>query len=214
MAQYGDENGELYGGAIVDIDDHIGDAQSRLMVPFANKTDVRNLIAIKAERWQMFDNVVTDLRTIWAIESAFGDVQDKLGAILNFSRLGFSDADYRIYQRAKAEVLIPSRRTLPGLLTLVRTLLNDDVRTIDYESFFPKAYLLTIESLTDDEQMVFLLFLSVARPTTYNGQIGVAATTNFGYADESGAVPTTTGAFGDESGAVGGGAPYSYILVI
>ncbi len=124
MAEWGDFWSEEWGGALAQILSHEADAVDRLKFHLDSKPNAENLVTIFADRWQQFENVVSDLFTLFDIDNAFGDIQDKLGSLFNLSRAGFLDDDYATFLRAKAQVLLPKRRTLPGLLELVRALLG------------------------------------------------------------------------------------------
>ena len=214
MAQWGDQWGELWGGAIATIDDHEEQAIERLKFHLRDKVNAERITGIFAERWQILENFLADLFTTFDIDNAFGDVQDKIGSLLGLGRQGADDDTYRVYQRTKSLILIPNRRTVEGLLTMTRSLLNDDLRSIDFEETYPKAYTLTIEDITTDEEIVFLQFLRLARPTTYNGVILVEPEPAFGFDDSTATVVTTTLGFDSSAAPPSFGGPYAHVVVL
>ena len=124
MAEYGDDWGEEYGGPIATIDTHEQDAQNRLIFRYQNAANMKAVQQIFAERWQQIENVLADIITLFDLDTAADDWQDKLGQILNVARSGFDDADYRNLQLTKANAVIPGRRTVEGLLAIARALLG------------------------------------------------------------------------------------------
>ena len=180
MAEWGDQWGDLWGGKIVEIPNHEEQAKDRLIAFFKSKQKVVDLIGIYAERWQIIENVFEDLRTLFDLDNAFGDIQDKLGSILGIDRMGVDDTQYRVFLKARAELFIPKRRTVEGLLQLTRALLNDTIRTIGYIEHYPKTFIMTISGITSDEERFFRLFLKHSRPATYNGSIIIVPIPAFG----------------------------------
>lgn len=124
MAEWADFWSDEWGGAASTIETHEADAIDRLKFHLSGQPDVESLTGIFAERWQIIDNFLSDLLTLVGLDASFGDVQDKLGSLLNVPRQGFDDDDYRNLLRTKALILLRKRRTVEGLLELARSLLG------------------------------------------------------------------------------------------
>ena len=153
--EWGDEWGELWGGAINSIEDHDEQAVDRLSAPFRDQT-MQDLVKIYANRQQAIDNIISDMPTRFNIEAAAAGDQDVLGEVEGIDRLGFSDDFYQVMLRTQAHIVIPGRRTIEGLLSMVRSLLNDNTRPIDYRESAIKTYILTLFDLTADVQSGYL----------------------------------------------------------
>lgn len=213
MPQWGDEWGELWGDAIATIETHEEDANNRYTSKFKDATILKGLTSVFSRRHQAMENVLRGMAPdmLYRLDTSYGTQLDTLGERLFLPRLGFDDASYRVYLAAQAQILLPERRTMPGLLRLVRALLNDNVRNIDYEEAYPKGFKLSAE-FTIEEVAIFLRFVKHARPATYNGAFIVTPTGAFGYGDVTGTVAPTTGAFGDASSTIVVGGPYGFLV--
>ncbi len=116
--------GNLLEGALVTIDNHEDAAAYRLVPKLRNKQTVRDLAEVIGARVQILEDVFEDIRTQLSFNSASANMLDLIGGVLGLNRQGFSDADYKTFLRAKAEILIPKRRNLEGLLSLARALMG------------------------------------------------------------------------------------------
>lgn len=210
--EWGDEWGQLWGGAIADIDNHAEVARSRVIGRFREKPNFTALLNIMSERWQRIENMLADILTVHSIDGAFGAIQDDLGEVLRYSRKGFGDDFYRVLLRTMASVIIPRRRTVEGLLTALRSILNDNTRTITYVETPPKAYRVTLSDLTAAEISILPFFIGVTRPITYNGSTIISTSGGFQFGDTTGALTPTGGGYADDSGAVPGGGEFAYLI--
>ncbi len=192
MAEWADEWGELWGGAISTIETHEEDAGDRWQFLLRDKETLRDLSGIFAARWQRIDNILADIQTLFDIASGSGFALDAIGDAIGISRLGFDDSFYRVLLATQSGIVIPGRRTVEGLLTMVRSLLNDDVRQIIYKEFVIKTFTLEVEGLTSEELEFFPRFLRLTKPATYNAQFIASESDGF-VCDDSTATIVVTG---------------------
>lgn len=197
MAEWADEWGELWGGAIDTIETHATDAGDRLQFLLRDKQTVRDLVGIFAERWQAIDNILADIRTLYDIEAGTGFALDSIGEDIGISRLGFDDSFYRVLLATQSGIVIPGRRTVEGLLRMVRSLLNDDIRQIIYKESPIKTFTVEVEDLTAEELEFFPRFLALTKPATYIAQFIASASDGFVYDDSTSTVTVTGNGFAD-----------------
>lgn len=212
MAEWGDPWGELWGGAIATIEDHGEQAVDRL--PFFHK-DKAPQIAIQeiyAERWQRIENILSDIETLFDIERGTGFALDAIGENIGISRLGFDDSFYRVLLDTQSSIVIPGRRTVEGLLTMMRALLNDDIRPIIYKESPIKTYTVELVDLTADEIGLVQRFGPLAKPATYNGFFISSASDGFVFDDSTATITVSGEGFADATGTIDVGGGYSYII--
>ncbi len=212
MPKWGDEWGELWGGAISPIETHKEDAQARLLYQFVDATNLISLVCDLAVRAQPIENALNDFIALHDIPTAYGFLLDDLGELLGTPRQGFGDEDFRLRLLVTAQILLPSRRTVTGLLTMVRTLVDDPAKNIDLTELYPKAFILEVEDLTFDEASLLAPFISKAKPATYNGTFLVVPVDAFGFDDSTATVVTTTFGFGDSTATIVAGGPFAGIF--
>jgi len=212
MAEYGDEYGELFGGAVAPIEDHEGEAIDRLPFDFKNKETQRAWARVISDRYQRIENVLADIRTIHDIDTAAESIQDTLGEVLGISRQGFADPFYEVLLRTQASIVIPGRRTVEGMLTMIRALLNDDIRAIDYREKPIKTYIVTLFDLSDTELAIFPRFLKLTKPATYNASYVAADADAFVFDDATAAITVTGEGFADSTGAIDVGGPFAFVM--
>ncbi len=211
MSDWGDDWGEDWGGTPAPITSHKNDAIARLIVQF-KKPNIEKLVCVPGERAQTIETVLGNIAELFDIDSAFGRYQDILGTILDHPRNSNTHAEYRVFLKARRQI-IKRRNTVEDLLTITRALVNDDNRNISYTDTFPKAYKLEVENLTEAEIIAFIPFLKLSKPATYIGKFIVTPLSAFGMSDKTGAIPTTNFGFGDASGTIPGlGGPLAYII--
>jgi len=214
MAAYGEEHGELLGGATSTITTHEDDIANRWSEPLITKPQLDKLARIFGERSQRLENVIFDLLGQHDIDGAFGQLQDDIGAVLRLLRQGFGDDRYRVFLRTQAQIVLPNRRTVTGILGMIRSLLDDDVRDIELNEVYPKAFLLVVEDLTDEEIQTFPAFVRLAKPATYNAQFINVDSDAFGYSDATAAVVTTKLGFDNASAPPSFGGDYGFVIPI
>ncbi len=214
MSEYGDEYGELYGGAIATIEDHEGEAIDRFPGDFKKKETHRAWARVIADRWQRIENILADIRTIHDIDTSAGGIQDTLGEVLGISRQGFEDAFYEVMLRTQALIVIPNRRTVEGMLSMIRSLLNDDARPIEYRETPIKTFIVTLFDLTDDEIALFPRFLRLTKPATYVAAFVAADSNGFVMDDSTGSVLITGEGFSDSTLTINVGGPFAFVLPV
>lgn len=214
MAEWGDPWEELYGGAISTIEDHEGEARGRLPFFFKDKVTMNTVTDIYAARWQAIENILSEIQTVYDIRTGSGAELDAIGENIGISRLGFDDAFYRVLLATQSGIVIPGRRTVEGLLTMVRALLNDDTRPIIYSEFPIKSFLVEIVDLTADELEFFPEFLRLTKPATYRAQFIASKTTGFVHDDSSATVTVTGNGYSDASLTIDVGGEYAFIIPV
>ena len=128
--EWGEEWGEEWGGTVASITTHKDDGASRLLYQFKGLPNITALACIMAERAQPIENLLASLIGILDIDRAYGAHLDTIGVILGLPRQGFNDPDYRVRLNAVASILLPNRRTVSGLLSMLRILMNDPTSTV------------------------------------------------------------------------------------
>lgn len=164
MAEWGSLYGELWGSAVSLIETHEADAKARLLFQFQKLPDIESMTGILAARFQPIEEMLNSLIGILDIDKSFGSQLDTIGVILGLPRQGFDDPDYRVRLRAVAAILLPNRRTVSGLLEMLRILLNDPTSTVlDSDVRFQPDF----SSLVDPETGI----QGTADGTTYNAEV-------------------------------------------
>lgn len=163
MAEWGDLWGELWGSAVSPIETHETDGKARLLFQFQKLPNIEAMAGILAARAQPIEELLTSLFGILDIDKAYGSHLDTIGVILGLPRQGFDDPDYRIRLRAVATILLPNRRTVSGLLEMLRILLNDPETTVLDSNV---AFRPNFSTLADPETNV----TGTADGTTYNAE--------------------------------------------
>lgn len=211
MADFGDEWGDEWGGTPAPITDHKNAALARLISTF-KKPKIEKLLGIPGDRAQTLENVIGNIAELFDIDTAFGRYQDILGEILQQFRESQTHSEYRVFLKTKRQI-VKRRRTVEDLLTMMRSLVNDDLRNISYTDTFPKGFKLEVDNLTDAEALAFVPFVKLAKPATYIGKFIIVPTDAFGFSDATAAIPTVNFGFGDASGTIPGlGGPFAYIV--
>lgn len=214
MAEWADDWESAWGGAEGTIDTHVEDAQDRLPFFHKDKANIKAIIEVFAERWQRIDNITADMATIYDIERGSGFALDAVGENIGISRLGFDDTFYSVMLETQSTIVIPGRRTVEGLLTMVRSLLNDDTRPIIYSEFPIKSFLVEIVDLTADELEFFPRFLALTKPATYNAQFIASKTDGFVKDDSSATVVVTGEGYSDSSLTIDVGGEYAFVIPV
>lgn len=214
MAEWSDDWGSDWGGADGTIDTHVIDAQARLPFFHKDKVVINKVVEVFAQRWQDIDNIIAEMATIYDIERGSGFALDAIGENIGISRLGFGDEFYSVMLETQSTIVIPGRRTVEGLLTMVRSLLNDDTRAIVYNEFPIKTFTVEIVDLTSDELEFFPRFLALTKPATYNAQFISSNTEGFVKDDSTGAVTVTGNGYADASLTIDVGGVYAFIIPI
>ncbi len=211
MPDFGDDWGEEWGGTPAPITDHKNAALARLISTF-KKPNIEKLICVPGDRAQTIENVVSNIASLFDIDGATAYYQDIIGSILNEPRNSNTHAVYRVFLKTKAQI-VKRRNTVEDLLSMMRRLVNDDLRNITYTDTFPKGFKLEVDNLTQAEIAAFIPFVKLAKPATYVGKFIVVPVDAFGFSDQSLTIPITNFGFGDGSGTIPGlGGPFAYLV--
>jgi len=123
-----------------------------------------SMTGIRAARFPPPDEMLNSRIGILDIDTAYGSQLNTIGVILGLPRQGFDDPDYRVRLSAVAAILLPNRRTVTGLLTMLRILLNDPTQTVlDSDIRFQP----NMSTLVDPETGIE----GTADGTTYNAEV-------------------------------------------
>ena len=110
------------------INDHLAQAQNRVISQFRSGVNFGNLIKIMGERAQEFEDALFEFyRSRLSVENAQGIQLDNIGRLVGQARLGYSDDLYRvlIYARIGAN---NSRGTGPNLIEIAQILTSGQDR--------------------------------------------------------------------------------------
>jgi hypothetical protein len=214
MPGWGDDFGEDWGGQAPVIGTHKNDAIKRLISQF-RKPILEKLVENFGTRAQTLEDVLANFPGLFDLDTAHQRYLDIIGSILNQPRYAYSDMEYRVFVKVKAQI-VKRRTTVEDLLSMMRQLVNDDTRDIAYYDAFPKSYKLEVEDLTIEEVLSFIPYLRLAKPATYIGKFIIVSSDSFACSDATGAVEDLTDlGFGDASGFMPGiGGELAYIVKI
>lgn len=118
------------------ISDHVDQAKAVMIEQFKRKPNINTFVEILAGRIQGLENMFDDLLTDRLISTAIGDNLDEIGLIVDESRLGKSDDDYRIAILFKIFINISSGQPETIITVIKRITEATQVRLLE---FFPAA---------------------------------------------------------------------------
>lgn len=152
------------------LDDRVNDMLARLTGRHQDSTLLRTWITIYAERAQVLEDVIRDIRTsiLFAIDTAVGIQLDQIGSILVLPRDERDDDEYIVLLRTQALLVLPERRTQRRLMEIVRSLSDTDMGTIGYTQFNPKSFQVTVGTTSIEDLASWIPILRRTRPATYN----------------------------------------------
>lgn len=131
------------------ITDHIEQAKDRLREQYKNKPYIVGLITAWVGQIQELEQVLNDLGSKRAINTAEGIQLDLIGELLNRPRDGRSDADYRILLLAKIAKNV-SQGTPEDVITVFK-ILSASSRVQLGDGHVGEIYLLADHALTQDD---------------------------------------------------------------
>lgn len=169
--EWGEEWGELWGSTVAPIETHKEDGVARLLYQFKGLPNAEAIACIHAARAQPIENLLASLIGILDIDRAYGTHLETIGVILGLPRQGFNDPDYRVRLNAVASILLPNRRTVSGLLTMLRILMNDPTSTVlDSDVIFRPDFANLLDPETNTQGVVDgTLFNSEALGRDFDG---------------------------------------------
>ena len=121
------------------IDNHVEQAEDRLVTQYKNKTNFKDIIDVFAQRDQDLEDVFDDLLNDRNLYTAEGEQLDKLGEILDTPRQSLGDDDYRGLLFIKI-----GQYNSSGTIEEIINLANAFVRPekLDYIEYFPATFAL------------------------------------------------------------------------
>lgn len=141
------------------INNHIELAKDRLREQYKNSPTILAIINAFVGEIQELEQVLYDLSVSRTINQAFGVQLDKLGELLDRTRDGRSDADYRIILLAKVSQNI-SRGTSDDVSSVFK-ILSSSSKVQFGDSYFGEFYLLADNPLTQSEVNLLLKEMQV-----------------------------------------------------
>lgn len=143
-------------------DTHVSTALDRLLSVLKTKPFVRSLVTVLTTALQELEEVFWDIRTKTDVENAIGEQQNVLGRVVGQDRLGFDDATYKLYLKARIQ-LNQSSGTIPEIIELFQ-LICPVGTTVTLTQLFPKKLHLILGGvgLTPTQVTLFAQFLEAA----------------------------------------------------
>ncbi len=192
MAEWGQDWGNFWG---CDDVDHKAEILARFTERWRNKPDFKKLMCIFADRWQNVQHVYGKIEVMHHIDNAEGVQLDVVGRRINLPRLAETDADYKQLLKIQALLIYPDKTTDDGVVTVsrsllmfevIRTIMGDDIRDVDFLEQYPLGGRLQIDGLTAKEEEQMLRFLPKTRPVTYDLSLVTATLDGFQFDSELG----------------------------
>lgn len=173
--EWSSEWGGFYGGPEPINNDHAGTAIANL--PDVNRTPgAVAYLGTLAERWQQLDYAIAQAQPYLLLDyrRAHGVWLDLIGSLLGVPRETREDEYYRRVLAAYAQIVIPRRRTLQGMLDALVALIGDE-GGVSYTPAYPKGYVVGLDGFGVDQLLTWdaIKILRLTNPATYNAQIFV-----------------------------------------
>jgi hypothetical protein len=170
---FGAPLGGYMGGPAPFVPDHGLAAFNEL--PGISRTDGAEIVLrVLGERWQAIDFAIQQLQPFltWDFERTSGVWLDQIGRFFGIPRENREDPYYRKLLAAYALIVYPRRRTTDGLLRGLGALIGD-VAEVGFEPAYPKGFVIEIDGLASDEQLLWdsIQIISLGTPSTYRAQI-------------------------------------------
>lgn len=140
------------------IEDHVEQAQARLVDQFRTADRLRALIECLVQPIQDIEDALNDVRTQRSIDTAEGVQLDELGAIVGQLREGRTDDVYRIWISAR---IIANRATGKADDSLKVMKLIDSNAASNLTEYFPAAYMVSAYLLSADPSTVSEILRSI-----------------------------------------------------
>ena len=126
---------------VTQVSSHTDELLSRVTSQFVGKENIGKLLKIIGEELDELEEVWFELLTDKSLRTAVGKQLDVVGVILNLTRNGMSDEDYR--ERLRYQIAINASNGTPDeLISLTKVLTN--VTTVKLEERFPAEVRLTL----------------------------------------------------------------------
>lgn len=188
---------------------HKDDALDRLLQQFADSSNLHSLISVYAGRMQGLEDAVYPLLELrYSIDSAEGEVLDRIGALLVLDRQGVSDTRYRALLKARIAAT-RAAGTASDFIELVRLLESDASFSIQLREYaHATAYLELQQPLLATDLEQFLRIMRSAKAAGVRLLIEVPETTideSFTFAPSTSVVNDTSRGFEDATSPGTGG---------
>lgn len=135
---------------------HSAEALDRLCELFKVKPNVRAYITALCTPAQAFEDVLYQVLTERALDTAIGVQLDALGTIVGQPRNGLSDVDFKRYMRARIKTNRSSGLT-NELYHIARLIINDSAATLRYDPSYPAAGIMRISDIPFDSDLAAIL---------------------------------------------------------
>jgi hypothetical protein len=165
---------------------HVKDAKALLIEQYRGKVHLEGLLSSFVSQIQVLEDVLFDLLLDRYLTSSSGEQLDLLGRIVGQPRDAKSDADYRLWLRARIRVNISSG-TPEDLLAIFNIVADNDV---ELKEWYPAGLSMVVAGAFPDAAVVASI-LSQARPA------GVGASLEYTLADDESEPQTFAFAAGD-----------------
>lgn len=174
--------------------------------------------AVIADRWQGLENFIASLQPSFLldIQAVWGVWLDRIGANLGVPRDGREDEYYRRVLAAYAAIVLPKRRTIPGLIEALEQFAG--AGQVSYQPAYPMAFTVNVAGTTigSREASDIRAILKLATPASYQAGLVEAVPNPFLWSDQSGTITVTSEFWSDASDpeVVSTGANWSSLTVI
>jgi hypothetical protein len=144
----------------------------------AEAGNFRKLLYLFCELWLRQAQNTRPIALAFDVNTAVGQQQDMIGSVIDLPRRGFTDEQYRKFQRMQILLLLSSRReegnwtgNVDNLVQIVRTFLGGTPGdgAIGLRNTPPYSYMLTVENLAVEDLPDLAYFLCRAQ---YAGVLG------------------------------------------
>lgn len=122
---------------------HTADALARLPTQSQQRTNIEALLTTLVDPCAELETALSDLLVKRGIDSGEGEQLDAIGRLLNESRAGNSDSDYKRFLRAKV-ALDKSRGSFDELLNIATLVLGDPAVTLTAQNSGPATVVLKL----------------------------------------------------------------------
>lgn len=123
--------------------DHVYTSNLDVWAQFQGKPYLLNLLETIGEGAQWLEDAADDVFWLLHVDHASGVQLDKIGALVDRSRDGLSDADYRNAIKVEARTLL-STGSADDMLELARAFMGPG-RTLSYHERYPASFMLVAE---------------------------------------------------------------------
>lgn len=117
---------------------HTSEALANLLEQFQESEDLKSLLTVYVDQCQDIEDAVYPIIDARNINTMTGDRLDGLGEIVNVSRGGRTDAEYRLRIRAELAIL-KSKGIVQDLISTLQLLIGQRTPDIQVDEYYPKT---------------------------------------------------------------------------